>query len=89
MKAITVPASGVAAAGATALRKANSVTGNLGVNAMVYFMPVLSLLWLFCIADAAVDRLDYIAIGIPTIIISKKPNTRPSRDGKMESVTHP
>ena len=71
------PASGVAvftgafaAVGAISMRKANLVTDNLGVNAIVYFVPVLSLLLLLWIAGAEVVRLDYLAIGATAIISS-------------------
>ena len=74
-ESIAVSASGVAlvggmfaAVGAIALRKANLVTDNLGVNAMAYFIPILSLLWLFWVGDAEVARFDYIAIGTTAII---------------------
>ena len=59
-----------AAVGAIAMRKANLVTDNLGVNAMSYFIPVLSLLLLLWIAGAEVVRLDYLAIGAMAIISS-------------------
>ncbi len=59
-----------AAVGAFAMRKANLVTDNLGINAMVYFIPVLSLLLLLWIAGAEVVRLDYLAIGATAIILS-------------------
>ena len=51
-----------------AWRGANLTSSNLGINAMIYAAPVLSLLWLFFFADAGVARFDYLVIGAAAII---------------------
>ena len=49
-------------------RKANLITKNLGVNAITYGTPVLSLVWLYWIAETQVARWDYLLIGAAVII---------------------
>ena len=49
-------------------RKANVITVNLGINALVYAIPVFSLIWLAAFADLNVDRVDYLVIGAAAII---------------------
>ena len=49
-------------------RKANLITHNLGINAVVYLIPVLSLTWLFVFSQASVERWDYLIIGATAII---------------------
>ena len=50
------------------LRKANLVTHNLGVNAMVYMAPIMALLWLFLASQVNVARIDFLLIGAGAII---------------------
>ena len=50
------------------LRKANFTTANLGINVLNYFIPILSLIWLFWLADTNVARWDYLIIGAAAII---------------------
>ena len=51
-----------------AWRKSNLITNNLGINAMAYAIPVLSLLWLFVFSRAEVPRPDYLIMGAAAII---------------------
>lgn len=67
--AAAVGAGVVCHAGATLCwRNANLLTDNLGVNAIGYATPVLSLAWLFVFAQADVARVDYLVIGATGII---------------------
>ncbi len=50
-----------------AWRAANLVTHNLGINAMLYLVPIVSLLWLWVFSHIGVARLDYYIIGIAGI----------------------
>lgn len=59
-------ASGVAN---VAWRKAKLSTRNLGVNALAYLAPVLSLLWLLLLFQIHPERLDYLIIGALGIVI--------------------
>ena len=54
--------------GSIAWRKANIYTTNLGINALAYATPVLSLIWLFSLGQANVTRVDYLVIGAAAII---------------------
>ena len=65
---IPVVAGIVAAFSWIALRKANFTTDNLGINAIAFITPILSVTWLFWIADAKPIRLDYLVIGAAAII---------------------
>ena len=56
------------AIGGVAWRKANFATKNLGINAISYTIPILSLIWLFWLTDAGVERWDYLIIGAVAII---------------------
>ena len=49
-------------------RKANLITHNLGINAIVYLIPILSLTWLFAFSQTSVERWDYLIIGAAAII---------------------
>lgn len=49
-------------------RKANLITHNLGINAIVYLIPILSLTWLFVFSQAEVARWDFLIIGATAII---------------------
>ena len=60
----------VASVGRTAMRMANLTTTNLGINALTYAVPVVSLVWLLLFDQADVLRLDYLAIGAVAIIIT-------------------
>ena len=51
-----------------ALRKAILITDNLGINAVGFITPVLSILWLYWIAHTNVARWDYLLIGATAII---------------------
>ncbi len=48
--------------------KANFTTDNLGINAIAYSIPIMSLLWLFAFSLAEVARFDYLVIGAAAII---------------------
>ena len=50
------------------LRKSNLVTHNLGVNALGYAIPVVSLAWLWLFSEIAVARVDYLIIGTAAIV---------------------
>ena len=49
-------------------RAANLITDNLGVNALLYGAPILSLVWLWWFAQIGVARLDYLLIGASAIV---------------------
>ena len=51
-----------------AWRKSVLMTDNLGINAIGFAIPVMSLLWLYLIADACVARWDYLVIGAAAIV---------------------
>ena len=51
-----------------AWRKANITTDNLGINALGFVTPIMSLFWLFWIAQARVARWDYLVIGTAAVI---------------------
>ena len=46
-----------------AWRYANLITDNLGINALSYATPIISLVWLFLFAQVSVYRADYLIIG--------------------------
>ena len=50
-----------------AWRAANLATHNLGINAMLYGVPMLSLLWLWVFSHIGVARPDYYVIGVAGI----------------------
>ena len=56
------------ALGNIAWRAANVVTNNLGINALAYAIPILSLIWLFLFAEVNIARVDYLIIGTVAII---------------------
>lgn len=67
--AIAVGAGVVCHAGATLCwRNANLITRNLGINAIGYATPVLSLGWLWLFSQAEVARVDYLVIGMAGIV---------------------
>lgn len=49
-------------------RKSNLMTSNLGVNAIAYGTPILSLVWLFYFSQADVLRVDYLIIGTAAVL---------------------
>ena len=51
-----------------AWRKANITTDNLGINGLGFLTPIISLCWLFWIAQAEVARWDYLIIGTAAVI---------------------
>ena len=51
-----------------AWRNASLTTDNLGINAIGFAIPLLSLLWLFWIAQVSVARFDLLLIGTVAII---------------------
>ena len=56
------------AGGSIAWRKSNLTTRNLGVNAIGYATPILSLGWLWLFSQVNVDNPDYLVIGAAAII---------------------
>ena len=54
--------------GGLCLRKANLFTDNLGVNALGYLAPGLSLMWLALFVQIGVARIDYLAVGLAVIV---------------------
>lgn len=62
-------AGGVAHTVATmAWRAANLMTTNLGINALSYATPVVTLVWLFLFAEVDIARTDYLIMGAAAII---------------------
>ncbi len=59
---------GVSGLSAIAFRYANLETKNLGVNAMQYLRPVLSLVWLGLFATVDLYRTDFLWIGATAVI---------------------
>ena len=53
-----------------AWRNANLITNNLGVNAISYATPIISLIWLFLFSQVHVPRADFLIIGAAAIIIA-------------------
>ena len=49
-------------------RKANLSTRNLGVNALGYAIPILSLIWLWIFSEINVLRPDYLILGAAAIV---------------------
>lgn len=60
--ALTYPLAGIA------WRKANLITHNLGINAIGYVRPILSMVWLLPFSYIDVVRIDYLVIGAAFII---------------------
>ena len=54
--------------GTIAWRKANLTTDNLGINAVAFVTPILSLFWLYWLAQADVARWDFLTIGTAAVI---------------------
>lgn len=50
------------------LRKANLITNNLGINALAYGIPIVSLLWLAIFSEIGVVRPDFLVIGAAAIV---------------------
>ena len=51
-------------------RKANLITHNLGINAIGYLYPVMSLLWLWPFSLIGAARVDYLLFGTATIVVA-------------------
>lgn len=49
-------------------RAANLIGDNLGINALLYGVPVLSLAWLWMFGHVGVSRLDYVLVGVLVIV---------------------
>ena len=49
-------------------RKANLITTNLGVNAIVYFAPILTMFWLWLFSSIDIASPDYLIIGVIAIV---------------------
>ena len=62
--ALLYPAAGVA------WRKANLVAHNLGVNAIGYLRPALSLVWLAPVAGVDVARPGYLVVGVALVVLA-------------------
>ena len=58
----------VTSVGRTAWRTANLATTNLGINAISYAIPVLSVVWLIFSGQTDLVRFDYLTIGAVAII---------------------
>ncbi len=58
----------IASAGTIALRRANFLTRNLGINAIWYSMPILALIWLWLFSSIEIARADLFIIGSAAII---------------------
>ena len=56
------------ATGTVAFRLANLKTSNLGINALAYLTPVLSLAWLAIFSEISVGKPDYLVLGASAII---------------------
>ena len=67
--AFAIPGGAIALAlGPIVYRKANLLTDNVSINAVGYVVPILSLIWLYWIAGAAVARWDYLVMGTTAIV---------------------
>ena len=60
----------VASVGRTAWRTAYLTTTNLGISALAYAVPVVSLMWLIVFDQTEILRLDYLVIGGVAIVIT-------------------
>ena len=60
----------VAGVGRTALRMAHLTTTNLGINALSYAVPLVSLVWLLLFGQTDILRFDYLTIGAVAIVIT-------------------
>lgn len=58
----------VGALGSFASISANVRTADLGVNALQYFRPVLSLVWLWMFATVTVSRADWFVVGAAVVV---------------------
>ena len=54
--------------GTIARRRAQLMTTDLGINALAYATPIVSLVWLSLFWEVDVSRYDYLAIGVTSII---------------------
>lgn len=53
-----------------AWRKSNLITTNLGINALVYLVPVLSLAWLFGLSQVGPISVGYLIVGASVIVVA-------------------
>ena len=60
----------VSSIGIVALRAANLTTDDLGVNALAYAAPLVTLVWLWMLSILDVPHLDYLVIGAMGIVAS-------------------
>ena len=65
------------------IRKANLLTTNLGVNALLYVRPIFALIWLLLFTTPDYLRVDFLVIGAVIIIVSNHllnsaPSIRPA-----------
>lgn len=51
-------------------RTSNIITTNLGVNAVIYGMPIFAMMWLAIFSTVSLARVDYFVVGILIIIVS-------------------
>ena len=58
---------GIVATAAIVWRRANLITSNLGINALSYLVPILSLLWLALFLEIAVANVSFLIIGTAAI----------------------
>ena len=56
--------------GAIAWRKANLITNDLSINAVLYFTPLASLIWLFVFSQVGEVSIGYLIIGAVAIVIA-------------------
>ena len=49
-------------------RYANLLSDNLGINALIYLVPILALAWLFLAGRVGVERVEYLLIGVELIV---------------------
>lgn len=49
-------------------RGANLMSDSLAINALIYFVPVGALGWLFLAGRVGVDHVDYLLIGVALIV---------------------
>ena len=54
----------------TAVRQANLLTKNLGINALRYTTPIFAILWLLLFRDPIFPQIDFLVIGVTAIIIA-------------------
>jgi hypothetical protein len=68
--AVAVATGALVVAGRTPRRVANLTTTNLGINAVLYAVPIVSLVWLLLFDQTEILRLDYLVIGAVGVVIT-------------------